>query len=241
MEQTFGVLLAAAGRSERFGGGPVKKVFQKIDRKPLWQHAAEVFVGHPTVHQIVLIVHPTDQEFVQEQWAGTLAMLGIDWVLGGDQRWESVQRGLERLRPEIEWVAVHDAARPCLTRKAFDSVAQQAIEHGAAILAQPIHGTVKRSDAEGLVVQTVPRDRLWQAQTPQVARRQWLEQAYEKRGNLSPTDESQLLEHAGYPVRLVEGSPWNIKVTRREDMRFAEIALRAEASSGKNLGDLLGG
>jgi 2-C-methyl-D-erythritol 4-phosphate cytidylyltransferase len=68
-----------------------------------------------------------------------------------------------------------------------------------------------------------------------------LEEAYKKRGNLSPTDESQLLEHAGYPVRLVEGSPWNIKVTRREDLRFAEIALRAEASSRKSLGDLLGG
>jgi 2-C-methyl-D-erythritol 4-phosphate cytidylyltransferase len=241
MEKSLGVLLAAAGRSERFDGGPLKKVFQKIDRKPLWQHAAEVFVGHPWVHQIVLIVHPNDQEFVQEQWAGTMAMLGIDWVLGGDERWQSVQRGLERLRPEIEWVAVHDAARPCLTRKAFESVAQGAIEHGAAILAQPIHGTVKRGDLEGLVAQTVPRDRLWQAQTPQIARRQWLEEAYKKRGNLSPTDESQLLEHAGYPVRLVEGSPWNIKVTRREDLRFAEIALRAEASSRKSLGDLLGG
>ncbi|MFN5950455.1 MAG: 2-C-methyl-D-erythritol 4-phosphate cytidylyltransferase, partial [Pirellulaceae bacterium] len=157
MEQSLGVLLAAAGKSERFGGGPLKKVFQKIDRKPLWQHAAEVFVGHPSVQQIVLIVHPNDQEFVQEQWSGTMAMLGIDWVLGGDERWESVLRGLERLRPEIQWVAVHDAARPCLTRKAFDSVAQQAIEHGAAILAQPIHGTVKRSDAEGRVAQTVPR------------------------------------------------------------------------------------
>jgi 2-C-methyl-D-erythritol 4-phosphate cytidylyltransferase len=227
MPQDTAVILAAAGTSSRFGQPFVKKVFALLGGKPVFQHSATMFSEHPSVAQQLLVIHPDDREMFRTKFAATVAMMGIEIVLGGDERWQSVQNALAKLSPAIEYVAVHDAARPLIPSNDFDKVLQAAREDGAAVLGEPIHGTVKRTDADGWIESTVPRERLYQAQTPQVFRRDWLEAAYAKRTQSHPTDDAQLVEASGKRVRLVAGSRINLKITTQEDLRWAEVALKS--------------
>jgi len=148
---------------------------------------------------------------------------------GGKERFESVANALALVKPEVEFVAIHDAARPCVTTELIDSVFASAVKMGAAMLAVPVSDTVKRADDKGRVRETVPRQGLWLAQTPQVFRRDWLVEAYAKRAQLGRdiTDDAQLLEAAGHAVHLVQGSTTNLKITAREDLALAEAILKA--------------
>jgi 2-C-methyl-D-erythritol 4-phosphate cytidylyltransferase len=148
--------------------------------------------------------------------------MNIEIVPGGRERTESVQNALEKVRDDIDFVAVHDAARPLVVKGWIETVFNAAIKHGAAIPATPISSTIKRVDGQKLITETVPRDNLWAAQTPQVARRDWLVEAFAKRGSFVATDEAQLLERAGRKVAIVEGAPMNIKITTQDDFRMAE-------------------
>jgi 2-C-methyl-D-erythritol 4-phosphate cytidylyltransferase len=134
---------------------------------------------------------------------------------------------LARVRADIDFVAVHDAARPLIVKEWITKVFQAAEQHGAAMLATPITSTLKKVGADNVIVETVPRNNLWAAQTPQVFRRQLLMEAYAKRGTLQPTDEAQLVEQIGHPIHVVEGSPLNIKITSQDDFRMAEHLLDA--------------
>jgi 2-C-methyl-D-erythritol 4-phosphate cytidylyltransferase len=170
---------------------------------------------------------PGDREFFQEKFAAAAVMMGVEVAWGGAERWESVQNALTKIRPDLKWVAIHDAARPCLSTVWLDAVLEGAKTTGAAILATPIHGTVKRVDDRQRIETTVPRDRLWQAQTPQVFRYDVLTRAFASRGSLACTDESQLVESLGQAVQVVPGSLLNVKITNKEDLRFAEQALKS--------------
>jgi 2-C-methyl-D-erythritol 4-phosphate cytidylyltransferase len=227
------IILAAAGKSSRFNDPFSKKVFVLAAGKPVWQHSAQLFAEHPRVGQIILAIAPEDKDLVQEKFSGNLTILGIEVVLGGKERYESIRNALERVRPNIKLVGVHDAARPCITRQSLDSVIEAADRLGAAVLAAPIRGTVKRSGAGSKIIETVARDGLWQAQTPQVFRTDILKSAYAKvTGN--PTDDSQLVEQSGVSVHLVEGPETNIKITTRDDLRIAEAFLKAPQRSRDN-------
>ena len=163
-----------------------------------------------------------------------MTLFGVEVVLGGVERYESIRNALAKIRNGIEWVAVHDAARPCLTSQALNQVIEGATKHGAAILASPIRSTVKRVDPAGnRVVETVPREGLWQAQTPQVFRVKDLRRAYEDVQG-KPTDDSQVIERLGIPVHVVEGPESNIKITTKEDLRTVEGCLKSPAKSRDN-------
>jgi 2-C-methyl-D-erythritol 4-phosphate cytidylyltransferase len=154
-------------------------------------------------------------------------ILGIEVVDGGEQRADSVQRALERVRSDIEFVAVHDAARPCIVDAWIDEIFAKAQKTGAAIPAIPVAGTLKRSANGQTIDETVSRANLWEAQTPQVFRRELLVNAYARRGKLNPTDEAQAVEAIGQPVSIVVGSTMNLKITTRDDLKLAEQALKA--------------
>jgi 2-C-methyl-D-erythritol 4-phosphate cytidylyltransferase len=241
--ERFGVILAAAGRSTRFMTGqnpldawhrlPPRKIYADLAGKPVWKHSADAFLSRSDVGQIVLVISPDDREAFQEQHRGQLALLGIDLVDGGSERADSVERGLAALRLNITHVAVHDAARPLVTRDAIDRVFATAREFGAAILATPIVGTIKRVQADDVIETTVPREGLWEAQTPQVSRVEWLRDAFEQRGERQPTDEAQLLQEAGYPVRVVLGDRTNLKITTADDLQFAGNLLPKASPSTK--------
>ncbi len=229
---TFAVILAAAGQSTRFGDKYYKKPFAPLANKPVWLYSAERFISRPEVTQTILVVASEDRVTFGDKFLGSAAMLGIEVVDGGAERADSVQRALDLVRKDIDYVVVHDAARPCLAEAWIDEVFAAAVKGGAAILALPIRGTIKRAkqskdQAYPAIAETIPRDGLWEAQTPQVMRRDWLVEAYAQRGGFNATDEAQLLERVGKPVALVAGSPINLKITTREDLKLAEHALKA--------------
>jgi 2-C-methyl-D-erythritol 4-phosphate cytidylyltransferase len=224
----FAVIIAAAGRSSRFGSPFEKKVFTSLAGKPLWLHSAELFAKRKDVGQIILVIAAEDRELFNEKFAGHAAMLGIQTVIGGAERADSVRNALGAIKAGLTWVAVHDAARPCLPVACIDAVFKATRQCGAAILAIPCQATVKRVDDKQQIVQTVPRDGLWLAQTPQCFERKLIEQCFGQHLNSSAfTDEASLVESCGKPVTVIEGSPLNIKVTTKNDLKFAELAIKA--------------
>jgi 2-C-methyl-D-erythritol 4-phosphate cytidylyltransferase len=131
-------------------------------------------------------------------------------------------------------VAIHDAARPCLSRQSFNQVIEDASKYGASILASPIRATVKRVDpSSNKIVETVPREGLWQAQTPQVFRTDDLRRGYESStGGL--TDDAQVIERLGISIRIVESPESNLKITTKEDLRTCEGLLKSPARTRDN-------
>lgn len=231
MPKDTAVILAAAGKSSRFGQPFLKKVFATLAGKPVWQHSATLFSDHPSVKQVILVIHPDDRDMVKSKYAATIAMMGVELALGGDERWQSIENALAKLQSDVGFVAVHDAARPVLNVDDFDRVLEAARQHGAAVLGEPIHGTVKRTDADGWIETTVPREGLYQAQTPQVFRRDWFVKAYTERKVPHPTDDAQLVEALGHRIKMVSGSRLNIKITTAEDLRWAELAVKTKSSA----------
>src|SRR5438270_681184 len=207
----FAVILPAAGKSSRFTFQKRKKTFVDLKGRAVWLRAAEHFANRDDVIQTIVVLAPEDLEFFKEKFAPNLAFMNVELATGGAERADSVRNALARVRPEAEFVAVHDAARPLLVPEWIDRVFRAAEKSGAAILATPVTNTLKRGRPDGTIEQTVSRDGLWAAQTPQVFRRQLLLDAYAKQGTLHPTDEAQLVEQLGHPVTLVECSPLNFK------------------------------
>ncbi len=168
-------------------------------------------------------------ETFKRRFAANLAFLNIQIVAGGKQRFDSVAAALAKLKDDAEFVAIHDAARPCVTRELIDAVFARAVKDGAAMLAVPVGDTIKQTDGHDNVLATVSRQNLWLAQTPQVFRRDWLLAAYVNRAKAGPdvTDDAQLIEAAGHVVRLVTGSTTNLKITTKEDLFLSEAILKS--------------
>ena len=224
----FAVILPAAGQSSRFRDKE-KKPFATLDGRAVWLRSAELFITRPDVCQCLIIIAPADQEVFKRRYGANLAFLGVQLAAGGAERFESVANALALIKPEAELVAIHDAVRPCLTETLIDAVFAQAAKTGAALLAVPVTDTVKQVDAQHQVKATQPRQGLWLAQTPQVFRHDWLADAYSRRAQLGKniTDDAQLVEAAGHPVHVVEGSSQNIKITAKADLILAEAILKA--------------
>ena len=223
----FAVILPAAGKSTRFRHDHYKKPFAPLEGKAVWLHSAEKFLHRSDVVQLLVVVSPEDREGFVDKFGANLAILGVELVEGGKERADSVRNALERVRDDADFVAIHDAARPCLANAWIDQVFAAAEQHGAAILATPITSTLKYSSDGRTIERTVPREHLWAAQTPQVFRRKLLIEAY-ARGNASAaTDEAQLVEAHGAKVAIVPGSPLNLKITSRDDLHAAKYLLQA--------------
>jgi 2-C-methyl-D-erythritol 4-phosphate cytidylyltransferase len=223
----FAVILLAAGRSSRFRDKSYKKPFAPLANKAIWLHSAERFLGRDDVVQTILVIAPEDRADFNFKFAANLAFMGIEVVDGGAERFDSVEAALARVKPQAEFVCVHDAARPCLTDAWVDEIFAAAEKTGAAILAIPVAGTLKRVGNDHQIEETVARANLWEAQTPQVFRRELLLEAYAKRGGFQATDDAQLVERIGRKVAVVPGSPMNMKITTKDDQRMAEQILKA--------------
>jgi 2-C-methyl-D-erythritol 4-phosphate cytidylyltransferase len=223
----FAVILPAAGRSSRFRDQSYKKPFAPLAGKAVWLYSVERFLNRSDVVQTILVIAPEDREQFQFKFGANIAFLDIEVIDGGAERADSIQNALARVKPEADFVCVHDAARPCLCDVWIDEIFAAAEKTDAAIFATPLNGTIKRASSDHKIEETISRERLWEAQTPQVFRRQLLLDAYAKRGGFKATDDAQLVERIGHPVTIVPGSPINIKITTKEDQRFAEFALKA--------------
>jgi 2-C-methyl-D-erythritol 4-phosphate cytidylyltransferase len=229
MSGKFAVIIPAAGKSTRFGGHE-KKPFVSLDGRPVWLRTAELFWNRDDVSKVYLVISPADREEFRGRFGHLLVFTNSEVVDGGAERFESVANALARIPTEVEFVAVHDAVRPLTPSAVIDSVFAAAREHGAAMPAVAVSDTLKQVDSTThRITATVARNGLWQAQTPQVVRRDVILSAYERRGaQKTPiTDDAQLVEATGQGVFVVPGSPLNMKITTKEDFELAEAVLKA--------------
>jgi 2-C-methyl-D-erythritol 4-phosphate cytidylyltransferase len=215
MPFTTAVVLLAAGSSRRFGS-PTPKQFFTLSSGPLFMKSLRVFLDVPFVDEVVLVVRVRDKPRVERGISKLRTKKRLYIVEGGRFRGESVRNGVMALRERPDVVLVHDSARPLVTKDIVVRVAEAAAKSGVALAAAPLPDTLKRS--KGLFVRkTIPRDRLWLAQTPQGFRL-----AIAKECLLRPkrgvTDDVQLAEQKGYRVKIVEGSMTNFKVTFPKDL-----------------------
>jgi 2-C-methyl-D-erythritol 4-phosphate cytidylyltransferase/2-C-methyl-D-erythritol 2,4-cyclodiphosphate synthase len=242
-------VVPAAGRGARFettqANGP--KQYARLAGATVLEWSLSALLREPRVAGIVVALAADDT-----RWPAIAASMSgskIETAIGGASRQESVMRGLKALESRAgadDWVMVHDAARPCLTsadlKALIDAVevredATDAAAVNGAVLASPVHDTVKR-ERGGIAVDTVDRTGLWRALTPQVFGYARLTQALEDAATLglAVTDEAQAMERLGLPARLVRGSPFNIKVTTVSDLVMAESILRGTERNHMRIG-----
>ena len=246
-ERRLWAIVPAAGRGERFASAThgLPKQYTTLAGRSVLEWSLHALLKEPRVHAIVVVLAANDPH-----WPAISAKLNSPKLLstiGGAQRQDSVMNGLDFLLPKAaaeDWILVHDAARPCLSGEdlaaLIDAVAGVPDNLGAAaagaVLAAPIVDTVKRELRDS--VETVDRTGLWRALTPQVFGFAQLRRALQDvaRAGVAVTDEAQALERAGLRPKLVRGSPFNIKVTRVEDLELAAGILRLTESNQMRAG-----
>jgi 2-C-methyl-D-erythritol 4-phosphate cytidylyltransferase len=219
------VVIPAGGTGSRLGGR-LPKQFQRLGGSSILVTTVRQFAVHPAVHAIVVTAPSTHVERARQllrslaRRRGVARRVSIRVVTGGAERQESVWRGIQASPEATDLIMVHDAVRPFVTRTLIDAVLHAAAETGAAICALPIAETVKRVH-DGLVEASLDRSVLWTAQTPQAFRAELLREAHDKarRDGSVGTDDAMLVERLGHPVRVVPGSPVNVKITTPDDLR----------------------
>jgi 2-C-methyl-D-erythritol 4-phosphate cytidylyltransferase len=228
-------LIPAAGVGARLGGA-IPKQYMPLAGKPMLQYALDTFAGNTAIAHTFIVVSAADgyiDDFLatQPQLPGKVTVLRH----GGETRQESVHNGLLAIRAQVgdnDWVLVHDAARPGLNDALLDKlIAALHDDDVGGLLALPIVDTLKRSNASR-VLETVPRNGLWAAQTPQMFRYALLQRALDaaqQQGRVGDiTDDASAVEMLGLQPKLVEGSPRNFKVTLAHDVALAELFLQGQ-------------
>lgn len=233
-------VVPAAGVGRRMGGGEPKQYRALLGRRVI-EWVLERLLEPPSVAAAVVAVAADDP-----YWAGLqlAAEKPIYRVAGGAERQDSVRSALDRvaeLADPADWVMVHDAARPCLSTAELTRLLATGMQHpDGALLAKPVADTLKRAAPPGVlpsdiaqVLETVPRDRLWQAQTPQLFPWQRLRTALEQACSegVTVTDEAQAIERLGGQPLLVPGDPANLKITQPEDFALAAAILQAREAA----------
>ncbi len=226
----IGVILLAAGSGRRFGGA-LPKQYALAAGRTILAHALAHLAAEPRIRFVQPVIAAGDDRFAaaaRGDWPFAL----LPPVQGGETREHSMHCGLRALPAEVSLVAVHDAARPLPSPALLAGVLDAALAHGAAVPGLPVTDTIKRVDADGRVLETPPRAMLRAVQTPQAARRDWLEDAARRLvGRLGEfSDDAALLEAAGYPVHVSAGDAANRKITTREDLRWLEMRLAARSA-----------
>ena len=220
-------IVLAAGRGERLGG-KTPKAFVSLAGKTLLEHALERLLSFQGLARVQPVISPEGVGLYADLALPVDARLA-EPVLGGASRQDSVAAGLDALPPEFDLVAIHDAARCRVSSDDVARVVAEAEKFGAAVLACPARDTVKHVE-EGVVISSPERRACWIAQTPQVFHRSLYQAALEKAraDRFEGTDDAQLVERLGTPVRVVEGDPGNIKITLPDDLALAEHLISRE-------------
>jgi 2-C-methyl-D-erythritol 4-phosphate cytidylyltransferase len=224
------VIIVAAGRGTRLG--TPDKVLLPLAGRPLLSYSIAAAESARSVVETIVVAGMHTKPQVERLLEAGGWRKARQVALGGERRQDSVEAGLRLVSQEIDIVAVHDGARPLVTHDLFEACIDAAMEHGAAIAAVAVTDTLKRV-RNGHVQETVPRDEMWAAQTPQAVRTELLREsfAFAHANRLEVTDEAGLLEAFGVPVAVVPGSPRNLKITRPEDTVIAEAFLRSVSGS----------
>lgn len=232
MSKNVGVIICAAGASRRFGGKR-NKPFVDVAGRAAFLRSVELFTGRDDVKQVLLAIAPEDEELVTVKWGPNLKFYNAQICFGGAERFDTVTKALELVKETIDLIAVHDAVRCCVTKKWIDDCFALAAKTGAAMLACPVSATIKKVK-DNVILQTVDRTGLYEAQTPQVFEASLLRKAYENLKNLDADkirDDSQLIEALGHKVSIVETDSSNIKITQKNDIAIAQAILKSRAKA----------
>ena len=225
-------ILVAGGSSLRVG---FDKLFAVIAGEPVIAHPIRAFERATSVDEIVVVAREDRHDEIRKisRDRGFKKVLSI--VPGGERRQDSVRAGLDRINRDAKYVAVHDAARPLITPEQIERAFEQCRVHGAAALAQPVNDTLKRADADLMVVGSVDRHQIFAMQTPQIFERKLIEDAYRAvyAENILVTDEVSAVERLGYKVALVLDDDFNLKITYSRDLPVADFIIRDRAKDGR--------
>lgn len=213
-----GAIILAAGSSQRMGN--IDKLFAPLGGKPLLAWSVDTCQKCDLVQQTVVVLNDARLE-LGKKLKEARGWSKVTICLGGARRQDSVAEGLRQLE-DCDWVVIHDGARPFLTLDSIENGLKTAAETGAAIAAVPVKDTMKLINGERLITETLPRDRLWAAQTPQIFRFDIITEAYSGL-TAELTDDAAAAERLGYRVKIYRGSYDNIKVTTLEDLKVAEV------------------
>jgi 2-C-methyl-D-erythritol 4-phosphate cytidylyltransferase len=222
-------LIPAGGSGTRISASRSKQ-YLLIDGMPIIARTLTVFQSSPAIDGIIVIVPEDDIDTVKKEIVdkyGLSKVAGI--VSGGAERQDSVRNGLRHIGNDTDIVVIHDGVRPFVTDSLISLSISEAIRSGAATLGIRSRDTIKTVGPEGWILNTLNRPELRMIQTPQTFQRHIIEQAYRKayEDNFYGTDDAMLVERMGIPVKVVEGSYDNIKITTREDLLLAEALIRA--------------
>jgi 2-C-methyl-D-erythritol 4-phosphate cytidylyltransferase/2-C-methyl-D-erythritol 2,4-cyclodiphosphate synthase len=222
-------IIAAGGRGDRFGGARPKQLLM-LGGRPILQRSVDAFLASRRVADLVVAL-PADLASAPPDYLRSRHK-SIEIVEGGARRQDSVANAFARVSSRADLVVIHDAARPLVSEMLIGQAIDAAAEYGAAIVALPALDTVKRSDARRVIVDTLPRNEIFLAQTPQAFRTNVLRDALAlAHAGSEATDEAMLAERAGHQVRLVDGDARNLKITTADDLEIAERLLGTPAGA----------
>ena len=228
----FAAVLPAGGLGKRMGGN-IPKQLMVLGGKPVYRYSLETFLSMDEIAEVVMAV-PADwkDHFEKEIFSDNASdeiRAKMKIVVGGAERWQSVENGVNALTSDAEFVLVHDVARPFISKEIILDVCKTLVEKGSCLVAKPAVDTIKIAK-DGCVQQTIDRNTVWMAQTPQAASVALLKKLYGRIAaeplNFTPTDEASILEYFGESVYIVKGNNLNDKLTTPED--FEIFASRAK-------------
>jgi len=220
-------IIPAGGSGRRMQSSEAKQ-YLLLQGIPLLVHTLRTFQGASIIEDIVLVVPAADVARIQSDIVDAFAMTKIRRVVaGGRERQDSVRNGLAALPADCEIVLIHDAARPFVSPTLIEKAVDGAMREGAVAVGVRARDTIKHCDGEGRVIDTLDREQIWMAQTPQAFRRATIVAAHQKaqEDNFYGTDDAALVERMGVPVRMIEGFSDNIKITTTADLAWAEYRL----------------
>jgi 2-C-methyl-D-erythritol 4-phosphate cytidylyltransferase len=228
-------IVPAAGQGTRIGDA-LPKQYLPLAGKPMMFHSIETLAAVPRISAVCVVLSPLDRHWGQHDWSALPDKIEPIFA-GGAKRADTVRNALIHLADRLDandWVLVHDAARPCvgteLVEQFIDEIGDDPV---GGLLAMPLADTLKEADENQRVANTIPRLRLWRAQTPQMFRYGVLVRACTNPAARDCTDEAQAVESIGLKPRIVRGSPANLKVTFPDDLQLAAAILASQAE-GEN-------
>ncbi|MGO4561748.1 bifunctional 2-C-methyl-D-erythritol 4-phosphate cytidylyltransferase/2-C-methyl-D-erythritol 2,4-cyclodiphosphate synthase [Rhizobiales bacterium 3FA27D7] len=232
-DRRVAAVIVAAGRGERAGQAEGPKQYRRIGGRAILAHTLETFLAHPQVGQVVVVIHGDDQELLRKAIGDNLERVAI--VTGGPTRQDSVRLGLLELVAQApDRVLIHDAVRPFCDADLIDRVIDVIGANQGALPALPVADTLKREGRDGTIGETVPRAGLHAAQTPQGFPFRPILEAHERAhqaGRSDFTDDAAIAEWARIPVKIVAGSPDNVKLTWARDIAMADQRIHGERSN----------
>lgn len=232
-----GVVIVAAGKGSRMGLA-INKAYARIpgSEREILALTIEKFNNHPDVSQIVVVTGQHEIDFCLTNIIGKYGFDKVSAVVpGGRERQDSVVNGLNALGVSIEYVLIHDGARPFVSAEVISHTIDHVRRWGACTVAVPVKDTIKTLDDDGMFNSTLKRQELFLIQTPQAFRKKEILEAhlYAREHLLTATDDTKLVEELGIKVKMVMGDYCNIKITTAEDLIFGEAILRIQSKGGE--------